>query len=117
MESLAILLFSVSYQNSSFLPVHTYMARRVAVTCWPSEADREVEAVQQQILTLPEIERRDIVGVIETDLGTDHHEIVELMAQADGVARIVRREARPLALLIAPPLVAEREIIPLRDRE
>src|SRR5262249_43688893 len=39
------------------------------------------------------------------------------MAQADGVAGGVGREARSPALLIAPPLVADREVVSPRDGE
>ena len=58
-----------------------------------SEPDRQVKSIHQQVVVLPEIECRHVVGVIETDLGTDHDQVVELMADPDGVAGVVGREA------------------------
>ena len=61
------------------------------------ESDRQVESTHEQIIVFTQVKRRDIIRMVVTDFGTNHHVIVELMADPDRVARIIGRKARPLA--------------------
>src|SRR5262245_33396798 len=58
-----------------------------------SEPNGHIQPTQEQVLPFAEVKRRHIVGVIVAKFGTDHEHIVKLMAQPDGVTRVVRRKA------------------------
>ena len=54
-----------------------------------SEPKRQIKAIHMievMLFFLPRSNGRDIVRVIEADLGTDHEHIVELVAQGNCVA-------------------------------
>src|SRR5271157_1412693 len=82
-----------------------------------SEPEREIEAIKQHAVLPAEVESRNIVRVIPADLGTDHEHVIELVAQSHGVARVVGREARPFTLLVSPPLIADHEVVSVRELE
>ena len=53
-----------------------------------SEPHRDVDAELPEVVLLPEIESLGVVRVEVADLGANHEHVAELMAPADGVARI-----------------------------
>src|SRR5207249_910141 len=82
-----------------------------------SEPHGDVHAELPQIILLPEVEGLGLVGVEVADLGAKHEHVAELVAPADGMARVGRRETGPLPPLVAPPLVAYGEVVAFRDLE
>src|SRR5208337_1832091 len=80
-----------------------------------SEPEREIKSIKQHAVPPAQVECRMIVRVIEADLGTDHEHVIELVAQGDHVARVVGREARPFTLLVSPPLIADHEVVSVRE--
>src|SRR5271166_7088171 len=82
-----------------------------------SEPERDIKSIKQHAVPPAQVECRMIVRVIEADLGTDHEHVIELVAQGDRVARVVGREARPFTLLVSPPLIADHEVVSVRELE
>ena len=57
------------------------------------KADREVKSTHQQVVAFSQVERGHVVRMIVADFGTDHEQIVELMADPDRMAGVIGREA------------------------
>src|SRR5262249_7964267 len=80
-----------------------------------SESQNDVQSPHPQEVALAEVERLGVVRMVVPNFGAKLERVAQLMCPAERVARVVCREACPLALLVAPPLVAEREEIATRD--
>src|SRR5262249_17195808 len=94
--------------------------RSVASPLWRpawSEADGHVEAGQHHAVFGAQVERRDVPVAVVTDLGTDLQLRREVVGEPDGVAAVGTREGRALAVLVPPPLVADRDEASLPEAE
>ena len=75
------------------------------------EPNGHVEPAHQHAVLGAEVEGRRIVGMVVADFGAKLQDRAEIMAPADGMARIESLVAGAFALRIVPDFVAEGQVI------
>src|SRR5262249_4583301 len=83
----------------------------------PSEPHRHIDPSQPQLFPGTVVKCRVIPVAIITDFRPDLEQRRDVVGPADGVARVVPREAVSEASLVFGPLVPKHDEVPLRKHE
>src|ERR1700760_3254141 len=77
----------------------------------PNQVHREGELVLFGTVVI----RRAIIGMLEAELGTDRDDVGNPMSKGDAVLGVERLVAGPLATEVIEKIVADRDIVALRE--